>query len=165
MRLSTRALALALPVAVLATAAPAQADPEGTITIGDNVLTASWTKTGSGILGTQDVMDRAGCQPGIHECGDQVIKLTEPGFFTVTTSSEDPKAADTDLQLFMSDEEGTVGDELGESAAADPTPNETVGASLDAGYYIVRIDYAISLQGEVKADATFEPDDPTVESE
>jgi hypothetical protein len=164
MRFTTRALALALP-AVLAVAAPAQADPEGTLTLGDDVLTASWTGTGSGILATQDVMDRAGCQPGLHDCFDQVIKLTEPGFLTVHTSSEDPKAADTDLQLFTSDEDGTVGDEIGESAQADPTPDETVGASLDAGYYIARIDYAISLQGEVSGEATFEPDDPAVEEE
>ena len=150
------ALALAVP-ALLVTAPAASADP---ISLSSTKLTASWEGTGSGLLATQDVMDRAGCTPGIHDCVDQLIKLDEPGFLTVHTSSEDPAAVDTDLQLFYAEADGTVGDEIDESAAADPTPDETVGSSLDAGYYVARIDYAIAANGVVKADATFEPETP-----
>ena len=152
------ALALAVPALLAAAPAVASADP---ITLSPTKLTASWEGTGSGLLATQDAMDRAGCTPGVHECVDQLIKLDAPGTLTVHSSSDDPKAVDTDLQLFLSDETGAVGDELGESAQADPTPDETVGGSLDAGYYVVRIDYAIALQGTVKADASFEPDATT----
>ena len=150
-------LAVLVPAALLAGAVPAQAAPARKVTLNLNVLKASWDGTGSGILGTQDAMDRAGCTPGIHDCDDTLIKLDAPGFLTVHSSSTDQKAVDTDLQLFYSDADGTVGDQIAESAQATPTPDETVSGDLDPGYYIARIDYAIAAQGVVHADATFEP--------
>src|SRR3954468_2337561 len=150
-------LAVLVPAVLLAGATSAQAAPARKVTLNKNVLTAKWDGTGSGILATQTTMDRAGCQPAVHDCDDTLIKLDVPGFLTVHTSSTDPKAIDTDLQLFYSDADGTIGDQIAESAAADPTPDETVASDLDAGYYIARIDYAIAPQGDVHADATFEP--------
>ena len=157
-------LALLVPAVLLAGATSAQAAPARKVTLSKTVLTAKWDGTGSGILATQTTMDRAGCQPVVHDCDDTLIKLDVPGFLTVHTSSTDPKAIDTDLQLFYSDADGTVGDQIAESAAADPTPDETVASDLDAGYYIARIDYAIAPQGDVHADATFEPATPETTS-
>src|SRR3954468_459817 len=150
-------LAVLVPAVLLAGATSAQAAPARKVTLNKNVLTAKWDGTGSGILATQTTMDRAGCQPAVHDCDDTLIKLDVPGFLTVHTSSTDPKAIDTDLQLFYSDADGTIGDQIAESAAADPTPDETVASDLDAGYYVARIDYAIAAQGTVHADATYEP--------
>jgi hypothetical protein len=157
-------LAILVPAALLAGTATAQADPARKVTLGKNALTAKWDGTGSGILGTQTAMDRAGCQPAIHDCDDTLIKLDAPGFVTVHTSSTDQKAVDTDLQLFYSDADGTIGDQIAESAASDPTPDETVASDLDPGYYVARIDYAISAQGTVHADATYEPPAPAAGS-
>ena len=150
-------LVILVPAVLAAGASPAQAAPARKVTLGKNVLTAAWDGTGSGILGTQDAMDRVGCQPGVHDCDDTLIKLDVPGLLTVHTNSDDQKAVDTDLQLFYSDADGTVGDQIAESAQATPTPDETVASDLDAGYYIARIDYAIAAQGVVHGEATFEP--------
>ena len=127
-------------------ASSALAEPARSVTLSEAATVAEWDSTGSGILATQDVMDAAGCQPGIHDCDDTLIHVTAPGTLQIQTSGD---AIDSDLQLFTSNEKGEVGEELGESAAPDPTPNEAVGAAVEPGWYIARIDYAISTGAAV----------------
>lgn len=143
-----------------ATAAPAQADIKGKITTGSEKVTTSWTGVGSGQLGAQTVTDEVGCQPIIHECWDVLVEVTEDGTLQFGTTSTDPKAPDTDLQIFESDAEGNVDikSPLAESAAADPTPDEFAASSVKAGrFYVLRIDYTIATFGEVLGTMTFKP--------
>ncbi len=150
---------LFVPVLVLLVAAAvAFAEPARTGTVSAASPTFKWTGTGSGILATQDAMDAAGCTPGIHDCDDTLLKVETAGQLTVKTSSTDPAASDTDLQLFESDESGKEGKQLQEAAKPTPDPNEQVSAAVEPGYYIARIDYAIAANGSVDGEATLEPD-------
>ena len=138
----------------IATAAPAR-----TVALGGGALTASWDATGSGALLTADLMDATGCQPGVHDCDDTLIKAAEAGTLTVKTSSTDPAAVDTDLHLFASNAQGEVGDELQGSAGS--TPEEVVSARVkEGGYYLARIDFAASAEGAVQAEAALKPTPP-----
>jgi hypothetical protein len=150
-----RVLSLALPTSLLVVAV-ALAEPARNTTMGPGATTYKWDASGSGILGVQDLMDAVGCQPGIHECDDTLIKVDVPGVLTVKTVDGDPTVLDTDLQLFLSDESGAPGTQLKESAAPTPTSVEAVSAEVDPGYYIARVDYAVG-QGSVPGEATFEP--------
>jgi hypothetical protein len=149
-------------VASLAIAAPASAEKDydaGALGPGD--AQTEWEGTGSGMPGLQNVADEMGCQPAVHECYDAVIEIKAAGKLTVTTSSDDPTAVDTDLQLFESDKDGNVKKELAESAATDPTPAESVSVSVKAGFYVARIDYTIaSPPAAVKAVAVFKASAP-----
>ena len=142
----------------------ALAEPAEKKTLGNGVYAEKWEGTGAGVLGTQDAADAAGCQPGVHECYDVLLNVTEAGTLTVKTSSTDPTAADTDLQLFASDSSGEVkdiGTPLQESAAADPTPNEQVSVKVKAGFYVARIDYTIAgPASKVQAEATLKTSGP-----
>lgn len=144
--------------AALAAASPAWAEPDHNAgQLGGSVLTATWEGTGSGALATQDAMDAAGCQPGIHDCYDALIEVTEPGTLTVKTSGGLTPADDTDLQLFSAGADGEVKDELQESAQATPTPNEQVSVRVKPGFYVARIDYAICAQCTIAAEASLKP--------
>ena len=125
--------------------------------LGGSVLTATWEGTGSGSLATQDAMDAAGCTPGIHDCYDTLIEVTEAGTLTVKTSGGTTPADDTDLQLFTADANGEVKDELQESAQATPTPNEQVSVRVKPGFYVARIDYAICAQCTITGEAALKP--------
>jgi hypothetical protein len=125
--------------------------------LGGSTLTATWEGVGSGVLGAQDLADAVGCQPGIHECYDAVIEVTEAGTLTVKTSSTDPTAVDTDLQLFTAAADGTVKEQLQESAQNDPTPAEQVSARVKPGFFVARIDYTICAACTVQAEASLKP--------
>ena len=134
-------------VASLATAAPAMAENDyqaGVLGPADGKL--EWEGTGSGFTAVQNVGDdpNVGCRPVVHECYDAVIEIKAAGKLTFSTSSDDPKALDTDLQVFESDKDGNVKKELGESAASDPTPVESVTVPVKPGFYVARIDYTIA---------------------
>jgi hypothetical protein len=128
--------------------------------VGPGEQTVTWEGVGSGVLGSQDAMDAAGCQPFIHECYDALIEVKGVGRLTIKTSSTDVKAPDSDLQIFASDASGRkLGREIEESAAPTPTPDESVAVTVpDPRFYIVRIDYAIAVQGTVQAEAKFVPE-------
>ena len=150
---------LIVPVlSLLVAAAVAFAEPARNGTVSASSPVFKWEGTGSGILATQDAMDAAGCTPGIHDCDDTLLKVENAGQLTIKTTSSDPAAADTDLQLFESDESGKVGKQLQEGAKPTPDPNEQVSAAVEPGYYIARIDYAVAAQGVVNGEATLEPD-------
>jgi hypothetical protein len=150
-------------VAAISVAAIALAEPANKVKLGGGTYSAKWEGTGSGSLATQDAMDAAGCQPGLHECYDTLIEVTEPGTLGVKTSnSEDPAckstACDTDLQIFQSDASGEPKKELQESAAATPTSEEAVSVRVTTpGFYLARIDYAICASCTVPAEATLKP--------
>jgi hypothetical protein len=152
----TKTIGLAV-VAALAMAAPASAEKDHVVgPMGPGDAEAKWEGTGSGMPGLQDLADQMGCQPVIHECYDALIEIKAPGKLTVTTSSDDPTAVDTDLQLFEADADGNVKKELAESAAADPTPSESVAASVKPGFYVARIDYTLTPPAaKVQAVAVF----------
>ncbi len=152
-----RTTLLAATVALVALPAIAHAEPARKVTLNASTTTTKWEGTGSGAVALQDIADALGCTPGVHDCDDTLIHVEVGGTLTVKTSSTDPSAVDSDLQLFASDETGKVGKELKESAAADPTPAEQVSAELDPGYYIARIDYTIAAQSVVQAEATLQP--------
>lgn len=151
----------AVALAALAVSSIAFAAPARTVKIGSGTYKQTWTGTGSGALATQDAMDAAGCQPGIHDCDDTLIEVTEAGSLTVKTAeSPDPQckgACDTDLQLFASDASGEPKKELQESAQATPTTVESVSARVSPGFYVARIDYAICSACNVPAEAVLKP--------
>ena len=154
-----KSLAGALAVTVALSAASlawAEADHNAG-KLGGSVLTATWEGTGSGVLGTQDAMDAAGCQPGIHDCHDTLIEVTQPGTLTVKTSGGNGASDDTDLQLFSATPEGETKDELQESAQPTPTPNEQVSVRVKEGFYIARIDFAICAQCTIQGEAALKP--------
>jgi hypothetical protein len=150
-------------LAVLAVSALAAAAPANKVKLGGGTYSAKWEATGSGALATQTTMDEAGCQPGIHDCYDTLIEVTEPGTLAAkTTDSQDPAckstACDTDLQVFTSDSSGEPKKELQESAQATPTSNEAVSVKVTTpGFYVVRVDYAICANCTVPAEATLKP--------
>jgi hypothetical protein len=150
--------------AALGVAGSALAEPAEKKTLGNGVYTEKWEGTGSGTVGLQDTADAIDCQPGVHECYDVLLNVTEGGTLTVKTSSTDPSAADTDLQLFASNDKGEVKDintPLAESAATDPTPNEQVSVKVKTGYYVARIDYtATGPMAKVQAEATLKTSGP-----
>ena len=150
---------LLIPVtaAALLMAAPAGAAPARNATLGPGALTYTWDSIGSGVLGLQDAMDALGCVPIVHDCDDTLIEVKLPGRLTITTSSSDPAAVDTDLQVFAADSSGNTTEELQESAAATPTPNESVAVEIEPGFYVARVDYAVAANGTVQGEAKLEP--------
>ena len=140
-----------LVTASLAFAAPAR---NGTLSAASTVY--KWQASGSGVLAVSNLYDAVGCVPGLHDCDDTLIKVEAPGTLTVKTTSSDPKAADADLKLLESDESGKVGKQLQNSGGANA--NEQVAATVEPGYYIARIDYAVAAQGVVDGEAKLEPD-------
>lgn len=144
-------------VGALAAAAPAMGEKDATGVLGPSDSVLEWDGVGSGGTGLQDVGDNenVGCRPAVHECYDMLIEIKAPGKLTFETSSTDPKAADTDLQIFEADKDGNVKKELAESAAAEPTPAEAATAPVKAGFYIARIDYTIAANATVHGKATF----------
>ena len=157
-------LAGALAVtAALGVAGSAVGEPSHTTKpFGNGYYTEKWEGTGSGSLATQDAMDEAGCQPGVHDCYDTLIQVLEPGTLTVKTTGAGATtpANDTDLQLFASNDKGEVKEELAESAQATPTSDEQVSVRVKVGYYIARIDYAICANCAVAAEATLKSSGP-----
>ena len=159
-RMSKLAGALAV-TAAFGVAGIAVAEPAEKKTLGNGVFTEKWEGSGSGTLLFQDAMDEAGCQPGIHECHDTLLNVLQAGTVTVKTSSTDPSAVDTDLQLFASNEKGEVKDittPLAESGEVGPA--EQVSAKVKAGFYVARIDFAACANCTVQGEAVLKTSGP-----
>jgi hypothetical protein len=147
------ALATSL-LAGLALAGPASAAPDRNTSFAA-AGTFTWSGTGNGWYTTTDIYDVVPCQAG-NDCDDTLIEVKVPGTLTVTTTG-DATNVDSDLFLYESDASGGANTLLKESAVATPTPNETVSAELEPGFYLARSAYAVALAGTINGEAKFEP--------
>jgi predicted acyl esterase len=128
--------------------------------------TQTWTDTGSGVLASSDTMDAVGCDPAplLHDCDDTVVVLPTEGVLSIRTSVPDDPAAkaatvDADLELYLKKPDGSL-ENLDESAGA--TPAEALSKRLPAGTYVIRIEYAIAIEGSVTGEASFNVPVPEV---
>jgi hypothetical protein len=119
------------------------------------------------VLGLRGVYDGGdtgvdpGCQSGINECDDTLIKVTTMGTlsFATTGTTVEGNGFDTDLALYMSDAKGTRGDEIAYSAAEGATPEEQLSVGVEPGYYLARIYFAISTEATpIQGSAGLVPD-------
>jgi hypothetical protein len=143
-------------LALLVAAAPALAEPNRKTTLGPGAGQFAWDSSGTGIAATSTIYDEIGCTP-INDCDDTLVELKSDGTLLVKTSSSDP-VIDTDLTVWESDEQGTAKKQIINAAGTDVTSNEETTQQLTAGFYLVRIFYAVAVAGSVKGEATFTPD-------
>lgn len=132
-------------------------DRRFTITESRRPTTLDWTGDGAGVLLTPDLMEPVGCRSALHECDQTLIRVPGSGSLRIDTSSTDEGTIDTDLHLYASNAAGEPVRKLKDSAGGSPV--ESIVASVPAGYYLVRIDYALGA-GTVDAIATFTPITP-----
>jgi hypothetical protein len=161
-----RTARLALAAAIVAAAAPATAsaatDHSGSVDV-DHPSFAWDSKLGTGFIADATLKPKVPCgTAAVHDCDTTLIHVTGPGTLTVTNSSDDPNAIDTDLYLYLSDASGTIGDQVSSSAQSTPTPNETVAAETDDGdnWFVAEIDYSLNVGGTIHGVATFTPAPP-----
>lgn len=161
-----RATAAALAALALG-AAPAAAAPARTTTFSNDVLTPfTWSfGPGTGVLGDATVAENAPCTEVLQTCDTTLVHLVDPGTLSIQTSTKDQTLVDVDAYLFESDETGAQGTQI--TSGVTFSPNESIGAFLDAGYYLVRVDYMTGV-GTYDGVATFtlpEPEEDEPESE
>lgn len=147
------AAALAVAATGIATAEPAR-----TIKLGGATTSATWESSGSGVTAVQDTADdEVYCQPGVYDCDDTLIEITEAGTLTVKTTGggANTPGDDIDLSLHTATASGESKDEIQLSAQDEPTPDEQVSARVKPGFYIARIEYMICAQCPIAAEATF----------
>ena len=154
--LTVGAVAIAL---AMASVPGAWAAPDYAVTFGRTKTSYAW----SGGPATSLVIITgfpAGLMPpipcdteGIHDCEDLLIRVRDiSGTLSVGIDSSDPNAIDIDLYLYESNSNGDVGAQLDTSGNVGPT--EGVSASVEPGYYLARIDFAIALDGTYTGEAT-----------
>jgi hypothetical protein len=145
-------------VAALVAAAPAAAAPARTATRNSTSAPFAWTfGPGTGFLTDATVASKASCAAVLQTCDFTLLKVEEPGTLTVGTTTADPTLVDLDVYLFTSDETGAQGDQL--ASGVTFSPDETVAADVDPGYYLVRADYMTGA-GSYSGTASFTPPPP-----
>jgi hypothetical protein len=86
------------------------------------------------------------------------VHVVEGGTLTFKTTGETaPNGAgpDADLRLFVSDETGKEGGEIAYGAGELPTANEQLAADVEPGWYLARIDWALTAAAySVEAEMT-----------
>ncbi|MFN2590459.1 MAG: hypothetical protein ABR518_06790 [Actinomycetota bacterium] len=153
------ALVISAVVALSALAIPPAAAADYNVTLSPKKKTYSW----NGGPGTAIVVLTGGlpipapvpCDTeGIHDCEDLLIKVKDAsGRLQVDIEGTNPNAVDIDLYLYRSTSGGTVGAELDTSGNIGPV--ESVTAQVKPGYYLVRVDFAIAVEGTYSGTATF----------
>jgi hypothetical protein len=162
-RLAVAALLAGALVPATASAAPDHSSG----LIDKDHTTFEWdSKLGTGFVALANIKPKVPCgTPGVHDCDTTLVHVNGYGAITVENSSADPNALDTDLYIYASDEDGTLGEEVSNSAQGTPTPNEAAGAATDVGdnWFLVEIDYAINVAGTVHGKVTYTPSEPEPE--
>ncbi|HEX6391008.1 MAG TPA: hypothetical protein VFZ89_16225 [Solirubrobacteraceae bacterium] len=146
----TRRLLLVCAV-VLVAAAPATAAPQhsGTLAVGGEVAWDGGPLNGLAV--TSDISDVSGCQPGIAECDDTLLKVDAAGVLSVKIGDASAGAADLDLYVQESDAAGKEGEIV--KVSAGPTAEESTSLDVEPGYFLVRVRAALSLGGTYKGTA------------
>ena len=97
---------------------------------------AEWSKQGAGL---SDLVSSGGpCSDAT--CDYTLIKVGEAGLLTLTSKADQPTIVDGDIQLFRSNAEGGLGENIG--AATAFTPDETLALEVDPGYYLYRFQFS-----------------------
>jgi hypothetical protein len=146
-------------VALLVAAIPsASAAPDYNVTFDKAKKSYSW----SGGPGTSYVLVTAfpavpppiPCDTeGLHDCEDLLIRVRSiSGVLLVSIGTSDSQAIDIDLNLYESNANGDVGAQLDTSGNIGPV--EEVSASVEPGYYLARVDFALSIQGSYDGEAS-----------
>jgi hypothetical protein len=149
-----RILPAVLAAALIGTA-PASAAPQhsGTLALG-----GEFTWNGgpfNGIAAVQDISDITGCTAGIAECDDTLLKVDAAGVLSVKIGDASADAADLDLYVHESDENGTDGEIV--KSSAGPTAEESTSLDVEPGYFLVRVRAAVSFGGTFKGTAKLDP--------
>ena len=159
MRVTLRRLAaVATGAAAIAVAgaAPALAEPAGTLSSAN----PKWEFAGgpgNGAVYTSDVSSRVPCNPAVFQCDAYLVKVDENASDVLfQIAGEGDNTVDLDLHVYFSDADGTQGDLLGESTSAGATESVSTG-ELEPGYYLVVVDYYLALLGTYTGSATFTP--------
>jgi hypothetical protein len=108
---------------------------------------------GNGLVYTSTVSNRTPCNPVVFSCETILLKLSNAGNdLVVNIAGQGENTKDLDLHLYFSDAKGTQGDLLYESTGE--TAEETVSTGpIDAGYYLVVVDYYLAVAGTYKGTA------------
>lgn len=152
--MSTRTIGLAI-LATLVAAAPAAAAPDHTF---GGTEPQEWSWAGAPGGGLSDVLAQVGCHEGVN-CDYTLFEVTDPGPLTLRTTGDLDTLVDGDVHLYVSDEAGAVGQEIG--AATNFTPNETLTVDVDPGYYVMM--YAYTGFGTYSGEASWMPRPPEEE--
>ena len=149
-------------VAALSFAAPAFAEPAGTVSSANPKYEFAGGP-GNGVVYTSTVANRVGCNPLVFQCDSYLVKVDEAaGDVVVEVAGEGDNTKDVDLHVFWSDAEGTKGELVGESTSEGAQEMVSTG-ELEAGYYLVVVDYYLAVAGTYKGAVTFTP--PTTPAE
>jgi hypothetical protein len=163
-----RLAAAALLAGALIPATASAAPDHSSGLIDKDKTTFEWdSKLGTGFVAINTLKPKVPCgTPGVHDCDTTLVHVNGFGSITVENSSADPNAIDTDLYLYSSDENGTLGDQLSSSAQSNPTPTEAVGAETAEGdnWFLVEIDYSVNVGGTIHGKVTYTPSVPEPEA-
>jgi hypothetical protein len=153
--MTKRALTFILAaIAALAVPAGASAAPKFTGTL--DASTTEFKYSGGPIHGgaaTQELADANPCGNPGHDCEDALVSIPQGGDLTVKLEGTNDGATDLDLYLIESDASGKEGKEL-RSSTGGTAVEGVANPKLKPGFYIIRVDAALSAAGTYDVTAT-----------